>query len=422
MKTTTDYKKIASHEAHKGEFKKCILLYSGGLDSSILLKWIQEHYQCEVITLTVDLGKKNNNFAEILKKATDLGATKIILYDAKEEFANELLSLAIKANADYQGGYALSCPLGRVIIAKIAVQMAKEHNCPVIAHGCTGKGNDQVRFESYITTLNPTLKTIAPVREWSMGRNEQIKYAKKNNIPITQNDESPYSHDENIWGNTSEGAEIEETEKIPIIERILKWCTVPEKACYRNQVIKIEFYKGIPIALNDKNKSLIDIISELNTIGAAHGVGILHMIEDRITGLKVRGVYEQPAASILVAAHKNLEQLVSTIEENEMKNFIDSKWAYLTYTAKWYDPIMQHLKYYIESQNNKVSGTVKVKLYKGNIEIITLESKYSLLDKNLATFDKNGTFNQNASAGFIEIYNLAQKISFQHQKKHEELW
>ncbi len=421
MKTTTNYKKIASHEAHKGEFKKCLLLYSGGLDTSILLKWIQEKYDCEVITLTVDIGQQED-FSKTLEKATKLGATETILYDAKEEFANKLLSLAIKSNANYQGGYALSCPLGRVIISEVAVQVAKKYNCTVIAHGCTGKGNDQVRFESYITTLNPSLKTIAPVREWSMGRDEQLEYAKKNNISIAQNANSSYSHDENMWGNTSEGAEIEETEKIPIIERILRWCTIPEKACYRNQVIKIEFDRGLPVALNDKKKPLISIISELNKIGSAHGVGILHMIEDRLTGLKVRGIYEQPAASILIAAHKNLEQLVSTIEENEMKDFIDTKWAYLTYTAKWYDPIMKHLKYYIESQNDKVTGSVKVKLYKGNIEVITLKSTCSLLDKNMATFDKNEAFNQNASAGFIEIYNLAQKIAFQQQKEYPNIW
>ncbi len=412
MKTTTSYQKVASHEAHAGEFDTCLLLYSGGLDTSILLKWIQEQYKCNVITLTIDIGQTADDLSAIKDKALSFGAKEAIVYDAKDEFADIFLTEAIMANADYQGGYALSCPLGRVMISKIAVKIAKKHNCMVIAHGCTGKGNDQIRFEGYITTLDPTLKTIAPVREWAMGRDEQLAYAEKHNIPVIQKKDSPYSYDENMWGNTGEGGEIENPELAPIDEKILKWCTTPEKACYKNEVLEIEFKKGKPIALNGVKKKLSTIIFELNKIGGQHGVGVFHLIEDRIVGLKVRGVYENPAASILIEAHKKLEKLVSTREENELKLFIDSKWAYLTYAAKWHDPVMYHIHAFINSQNKKVTGKVKIKLYKGNITVIALSSPNSLFDHNLATFNKNSAFNQNSSAGFTEIYNLAQKTAF----------
>lgn len=412
MKTETLYHKVASHEAKKGEFKKCLLLYSGGLDTSTILKWIQDQYECEVITLTIDIGQTADNLDAIKQKALSLGAKKAIVYDAKDEFADILLTEAIMANADYQGGYALSCPLGRVMISKVAVKIAHKYNCQVIAHGCTGKGNDQVRFEGYITTLDPKLKTIAPVREWSMGRDEQILYAQKHGIPVKQKKDIPYSYDENMWGNTGEGGEIENPSEIPIEEKILQWCVLPEKGNYRNEIIDIEFEKGKPIALNGEKKKLSEIIMTLNKIGGQHGVGIVHLIEDRIVGLKVRGVYEQPAASILIEAHKKLEKLVSTREENELKAFLDNKWAYLTYGAKWYDPVMYHIHAFINSQNKKVTGSVKVKLYKGNITVVALTSTNSLFDHNLATFYKNGAFNQNASAGFIEIYNLAQKTAF----------
>ena len=412
MNNTTQYKKIASHEAQKGEFDKCLLLYSGGLDTSVMLKWIQEQYECDVIALTIDIGQTADNLEEIKQKALDLGAKECIVYDAKDEFADVLLSEAIKANADYQGGYALGCPLGRVMISKAAAKVAKEMNCQVIAHGATGKGNDQVRFESYITTLDSSLKIIAPVREWGMGRDEEIVYAKTHGIPVKQKKESPYSYDENMWANTGEGGEIEDPKLIAPVENILQWCQVPEKAPDASQIIEIDFEEGVPVALNGDKKKLSEIIMECNEIGGKHGVGVFHLIEDRVVGLKVRGVYENPAASILIAAHKKLEYLVSTREENEFKAILDNKWAYLTYGAKWYDPVMYHIHAYMKSQNKKVTGKVKVKLYKGNITVVALDSPYSLFDMDLATFDKNPTFNQNASPGFIEIYNMAQKTAF----------
>ena len=421
MDTQTTYKKVASHEANKGDFDTCLLLYSGGLDTSVMLKWIREEYGCDVVALTIDLGQTADNLEEIKEKALHLGAKHAIVIDAKDEFADILLSEAIKANADYQGGYALSTPLGRVIISKIAVRVAKEYACQVIAHGCTGKGNDQVRFEGYMTTLDPTIKIIAPVREWGMGRGEEIAYALQHSIPVKQQADKPYSYDENMWGNTGEGGEIENPELVPPLENILQWCTTVESAADAPESIDIEFIQGVPKKLNGTAMKLSELIRECNAIGARHGVGVVHLIEDRVVGLKVRGVYENPGASILIAAHKNLERLVSTREENELKTFIDTKWAYLTYGAKWYDPVMYHIHAFINSQNKKVTGAVTVQLYKGNIDVVALKSNYSLFDHNLATFEKNSAFNQNASPGFIEIYNLAQKTAFNVYNFEDEL-
>ncbi|MDP2104083.1 MAG: argininosuccinate synthase [Candidatus Gracilibacteria bacterium] len=411
MQQVSSYKKVASHEAHKGDFNKCLLLYSGGLDTSVMLKWIGENYDCEVITLTIDIGQTADDLEIIKQKALNLGAKEAIVYDAKDDFADKLLSHAIKANADYQGGYALSTPLGRIIISEIAITVASQYDCEVIAHGCTGKGNDQVRFEGYLTTLNPKIKIIAPVREWGMGRQEEIEYALKNNIPVKQQKDKPYSYDENMWGNTGEGGEIEDPKLIPPLENILQWCQTPQNAENNEGILEIDFYQGIPVALNGQKMKLSTLIWQCNNIGGSHGVGVFHLVEDRVVGLKVRGVYENPGASILIAAHKKLEQLVSTREENELKTFMDNKWAYLTYGAKWFDPVMAHICAYISNQNKKVTGKVTVKLYKGNITVVALESPYSLFDEDLATFEKNATFNQNASAGFIEIYNLAQKTA-----------
>lgn len=412
MEKQTTYQKVASHEAQKGTFKTCLLLYSGGLDTSVMLKWIQQEYECDVIALTINIGQTADDLDAIKQKALALGAKDAIVYDAKEEFT-ELCTEAVKANADYQGGYALGCPLGRVMISKLAVQFATEFGCEVIAHGCTGKGNDQVRFEGYITTLNPELKIIAPVREWGMGREEEIAYAIENGIPVEQTQKSPYSYDENMWANTGEGGEIENPQLVPPLENILKWCNTPQAAPDKEELVKIGFEKGVPVSVNGISYPKKDLILMLNEIGGKHGVGFFHLIEDRVVGLKVRGIYENPAAHILIQGHKNLEQLVSTREENELKSFMDEKWAYLIYGAKYFEPVMDNIRAFINEQNKKVTGEVTVRLYKGNCEVVALSSPYSLFDENLATFNKSAAFNQNASAGFIELWNLPQKTAYQ---------
>lgn len=411
MEIATNYKKIASHEAHKGEFDKTVLLYSGGLDTSVMLKWIKETYDSDIIALTIDIGQ-NEDLDPIKQKALDLGAKSAYIIDAKEDFANNYIAKAIKANADYQGGYHLFCPLGRAIISKVGVEIAHKENAQVIAHGCTGKGNDQVRFEGYVTTLDPTLKTIAPVREWGMGREEELEYAQKHNIPVSQTAKKPYSYDENLWGDSAEGGEIEKISQVPPLDNILIQCAVPQNAPDQSEMLEIEFIEGLPVAVNGEKMPLIQIIQKLGKIGAKHAVGITHLIEDRVVGLKVRGIYEEPAAEILIQAHKNLEKLVCTREENEFKTMIDQKWAYLCYEAKWYHPLMNHLNAYIDDVNKKVTGKVKVELYKGKVYVVAAVSPYSLFNENLATFNKNAAFNQNASAGFIELWNLPQKTAY----------
>ncbi|MED7820345.1 MULTISPECIES: argininosuccinate synthase [unclassified Francisella] len=407
------YQKVASHEAKKGDFKRCLLLYSGGLDTSVMLKWIQEEYDVEVVALTIDIGQVADNLEQIKQKAINLGAIDAVVYDAKDRFADEIISKAIKANADYQGGYALSTPLGRVIISEIAIEVAKKYNCQVVAHGCTGKGNDQVRFESYLTTLDGNIKTIAPVREWGMGREQELEYAEKHKIPVKQQKSKPYSYDENMWGNTAEGGEIEHSDLIAPKEAILQWCKTPENAPDKLQNITLEFVKGIPVKLDDEPLPLAKLIMQCNKIGGKHGVGVFNLIEDRLIGLKVRGIYENPGASIIIAAHKKLEQLVSTRQENELKTFMDNKWAYIAYAAEWYNPVMNNILAFIEEQNKKVTGKVTVSLYKGNIEVVAVESPFSMLKPELATFEAGGDlFNHNASAGFIELHSLAQRTAY----------
>lgn len=407
MKNT--YKKIATYEA-KGPIDKVLLLYSGGLDTSTMIKWIMENYKADVYTLTLNIGQTDNNFDEIKQKALDLGVKKALVVDAQKEFAEEYLTKAIKANADYQGGYHLFCPLGRALIAKKAVEVAHEEGISVIAHGATGKGNDQVRFDSYITILDPSIKILAPVREWSLTRKEQIEYAKKNNIPL-QAHSKLYSYDQNLWGDSAEGGDIEDINLDPDLDEILIQNSQIESTSNEPSKITLEFKNGIPIEMNGQDVGLLIIIKALNLLGATHGIGTKYFVEDRIVGLKVRGIYEQPAAEILITAHKELEKLVSTGEENEFKQQVDSKWAHLCYKAKWYEPLTNNLNAFIDEQNKKVTGKISLTLFKGNVFVTSMSSPYSLIDSNLCSFDSHA-FNQNASAPFIEHYSLQQKMAY----------
>ena len=411
MQQASTYTKVSSYEGRKGSVHKVVLLYSGGLDTSVMLKWIQDTYEAEVIALTIDIGQQADDLEEIRKKALKLGAKEAIVIDAKNEFAYHYLAKGIKANASYQGKYHMSTPLGRPLLSKIAVEVAREYGADTIAHGCTGKGNDQVRIEGSILTLAPEMKIIAPVREWSMGRDEEIAYAKKHNIPVKQTKASPYSYDDNMWGVTGESGEIENPALIPPLDKILQVCRVIEKTPDKHQYIKLRFVKGLPVEVDGKPMRLADLIMHLNKVGAKHGVGVTHHIEDRLVGLKVRGLYEAPAAEIIINAHFNLEKYVSTREENEFKSLVDTKWAYLCYGALWYEPLMDDLNAYLDKVNQKVSGLVTVKLFKGQAEVVAVETANTIFDEKLATFMKNDTFNQNASAGFIEIYTLQMRLA-----------
>ncbi len=410
------YVKVASYEAHKGEVKKVVLLYSGGLDTSVMLKWIQDEYKAQVVALTIDIGQLTDDLEMIRQKALKLGAVNAYVIDAKDEFAEEYIAKGIKANASYQGGYHLSTPIGRPLLAKWAVKIAAREGADAIAHGCTGKGNDQVRIEGTALALNPDIKIIAPVREWAMGRDEELAYAKKHNIPVKQTADKPYSYDDNMWGVTGEGGEIENPGLIPPMEKILQVTTHPKDAPDREEIVELEFIKGIPVALNGEPMKLTDIILKLNNTAGKHGVGIVHLIEDRVVGLKVRGLYEAPAARVIITAHRDLEKYVSTREENEFKAIVDTKWAYLCYGAKWYEPLFEDLNAFIEKMNHKVTGKVKVRLFKGNCEAVAVETPNTIFQEKLATFMASSAFNQNASAGFIELYTLQMRMSQRAEK------
>jgi argininosuccinate synthase len=412
MKTHTKYQKVASHEAKQGEVKKVLLLYSGGLDTSVMLKWIQDTYKAQVVTLTMDLGQQADDLKAIQKKALTFGAYKAIVMDVKDEFADTYIAAGIKANASYQGSYHLSTPIGRAILSAKAVEVAKAVGADTVAHGCTGKGNDQVRLEGYMVALNPDIKIIAPVREWNMDRNEEIRYAQKHGIPIPASLDFPYSVDDNMWGMTWEGGEIEDPKNIPLVENFLTTYTLATKAPEKQEYITLSFKQGIPVALNGKKMKLSTLITNLNTLAGRHGVGVVHMYEDRLVGLKDRGVYELPAAHVIIESHKALEQYVSTRELNELKTQMDVKWGYLCYGAKWFDPVMGAINSFNDWVNQKVTGEATVKLYKGQATVVAMTSPHAM---HHASFTTTGgyNYNVNASAGFIEVYSLQMKLANQ---------
>ncbi len=412
MKFDTDYIKVASYEGKVGEIKKVLLLYSGGLDTSVMLKWIQDNYKAKVVTLTADLGQQHDDLEAIRKKALKFGAVDAIVLDLKEEFANEYISKGIKANACYQGNYHLSTPIGRAILAKSAVEVAKRVGADAIAHGCTGKGNDQVRIDGYILTHNPNMKIIAPVREWAMDRNEEIKYAEDNKIPIPATVDFPYSDDDNMWGITWEGGEITDPALVAPEEKFLTTYTLPKNAPEKEELVKIKFEKGLPVALNNKKMSLAKLIVTLNKLAGRHGVGTVRLLEDRLVGLKNRGVYEHPAAHTIIEAHKNLEKYVSTRTLNEIKEVLDLKWGYLCYGALWYDPAMNAINAFNDEVNKRVTGEVTVRLFKGDAAVVALKSPYALMHASFNNKEGYG-LNINASAGFIEIYSLQMKLANQ---------
>ncbi len=393
--------------------KKVILLYSGGLDTSVMLKWIQEKYHAEIIAVTIDIGQVKDDFIAIKQKALMLGAKKAYVIDAKKEFAETYIAPSIQANGLYQGKYPLSTSLGRPLMSKIAVEIAAKEKTKYIAHGCTGKGNDQVRLEVSAHAINPDIKFIAPVRQWNMGRDEEIEYAKKHGIPISVTLESPYSIDDNMWGKSTEGGVIEDPSLQIPEQEVATWVTPPELAPDTPEYITLQFENGIPVALNNKKFPLVDIIEKLNAIAAHHGVGIIEHVEDRIVGIKVRDYYECPAAVVIINAHKDLERYVATIHENDYKEAIDKKWAYLVYAGLWYEPLLTNLNAFISTMNKKVAGNVTVKLFKGNATVVARDSDNALYDRHHATFMSDDHFVQEDAVGFIKHWGLQTVLSNQ---------
>ncbi|HEY1690452.1 MAG TPA: argininosuccinate synthase [Solirubrobacteraceae bacterium] len=402
-----------SYEADPENVGRVLLLYSGGLDTSVMLKWIQERYEAEVVTLTVNLGQPGEDYGVIEGKARTLGALDCHIVDAREEFARDFLAPAIKANALYGGGYPLFTALGRPLIAKLAVEYARKSGCDTIAHGCTGKGNDQVRIEATVATLAPELKVIAPVRSWQMGREEEIAYAREHGIPVKGGTEvTPYSIDDNLWGRSSEGRWIEDLDHAPE-DDVFQLVTRPEQAPDEPQTLTLDFERGLPVALDGQRMELVELLEAVAEIGARHGVGIVDHIEDRIVGLKVRDIYEVPAAAIVLPAHEELERLVGTIHQNRFKPQLDSQWAYLVYAGLWWEPLRGDLDAYMEAVNAQVTGSIGLKLYKGGVRVVTRSSPNAVYDASLASFaESGGLFSQSASPGFIEIFSLQSRMAW----------
>ncbi|MFN8161319.1 MAG: argininosuccinate synthase [Solirubrobacterales bacterium] len=411
--------RTASYEADPDRVQRVLLLYSGGLDTSVMLRWIQETYGAEVVTLTIDLGQPGEDYREVTAKALGLGAADAIVVDAREEFAEEYVLPAILANGLYGGGYPLFTALGRPLIARLGAEQARLTGCDTLAHGCTGKGNDQVRLESTIATLDSGLKVIAPVRQWRMGREEEIAYAREHGIPVKGGGQAaPYSIDDNLWGRSSEGLEIEDL-SAPAPDDVFQLVTRPEEAPDEPQLVRVGFEEGRPVSLDGERLGLVELLERAADAGRRHGAGIVDHIEDRIIGLKVRDIYEVPAAAIVLTAHQELERLVSTIHQNNFKATLDRHWAYLCYAGLWLDPLREDLDAYMASANRHVTGEVTMKLYKGSARPVARDSRFALYDRSLASFgESGGEFAQAASPGFIEIFSLQSRMA--HRIRRQE--
>ncbi|MBD3214639.1 MAG: argininosuccinate synthase [Candidatus Lokiarchaeota archaeon] len=405
----------------KKTYKNILLMYSGGLDTSTILKWLQENYNAEVYTFTADLGQEfadPTRFKEIEEKAKKLGAKKHFTVDLKDIFFEEYIVPTIKANGLYQGIYPLSTAVGRPLIAIEAVKIAKKENIEALAHGCTGKGNDQIRINTTANAYAPEIEVLQPLIEWNMGRDEEIKYAEQHGIQI-QNQNKKYSTDENLFGRSAE-CDILEHPEIEPPEDSKAWTVAPEKAPDTAEYITINFEEGIPVGLNGEMMNGVELIRQLHEIGCKHGIGRIEHMEDRAIGLKSRETYEVPAAQILIKAHRDLEKYVCTKHENSFKQLVDHRWTELAYEGLWVDPLREALEAFINEINIKVTGSVKVKLFKGSANVVARESPYGIYDLNLATYDTDSSFNQKLSYGFIPLWGLQSRMGFITKRKLEQ--
>ena len=415
-----DATRVAGYIAQPGEVGRVLLLYSGGLDTSVMLKWIQDEYEAEVRRahrqpraagrgLRGGEGQGHAPRRAWTATSSTRGRSSPASPSPRRSAPTPTTATATRCSRS----------LGRPLIAKLAVEYARRTGCDTIAHGCTGKGNDQVRIEGTVAALAPELKVIAPVRSWAMGRDEEIAYARKHGIPVKGGTESaPYSIDDNLWGRSSEGEWIEDLSHAPD-DDVFQLVTRPELAPDEGQTLEIAFEQGLPVAVDGQAMELVELLEHVAELGMRHGVGILDHIEDRIVGLKVRDIYEVPAAAIILKAHKELERLTGTIHQNQFKPGLDQKWAYLVYAGLWWEPLREDLEAYIEHVNTRVTGTIGLKLFKGNVRVVTRASPNAVYDAQLATFaESGGLFSQNASPGFIELWTLQSRLA--HRLHHPD--
>jgi len=394
---------------------KVVLAYSGGVDTSVAIRWLQEKYNLDVIAFSVDVGNEPD-FPAIREKALKLGAVKAVVADAQKAFINDFVFPALKANAMYQGQYPLATALARPLMAKMLVETALKEGAKSVAHGCTGKGNDQVRFDVSVAGLAPELKILAPARDWEMTRDETIDYAKRHGIPLPVTAESPYSIDQNLWGRSIECGVMEDPWAEPP-DDVFIWvkpiAQTPDKAEY----IEIEFNKGIPVAVNGRKMDGISLVQLANDLAGKHGIGRIDHIEDRVVGIKSREVYETPAALLLIKAHRALESLCLSKEQLRFKELVSAEYADLVYNGLWFTAFREDLTAYIESSQRYVTGTVRLKLHKGSLTVVGRKSPYSLYRHDLATYDKGDAFDQSAAAGFIHLWGLPARIQARLQGK-----
>ncbi len=388
--------------------KKIVVAYSGGLDTSVMVKWLTEKYNAEIITATGNLGQ-TAELEGLEEKAIKTGASKAVILDLRHEFVTNYLWTALKAGALYEGTYPMATAIGRPLLAKMMVDIANREGCDAIAHGCTGKGNDQVRFEVGIQTLAPHLEIIAPLRDWEFkSREEEMDYAEKHKIPVKVTKASPYSIDENLWGIAIECGILEDPSVAPP-EDVYQKTVNPKNAPEKSQFVKIFFEKGIPVKVNDEKLEPVKLLETLNKIAGAHGIGRIDMIENRVVGIKSREVYEAPGATLLHKAHYELEKLIMDKETFRFKQDVSNKVANMIYDGLWFTPLFKSLAAFVDQTQENITGEVVLELYKGNTIVASRTSDYSLYNMELATYTSDDKFDHKASTGFMTIYGLPYK-------------
>ena len=399
------YKSILISVALGMSNKNAVLAFSGGLDTSVCVKYLQNNHNMEVITATVDCGQEDD-FEEIRKKSKILGAIKHVNIDSKKEFVEMYVSRSIKANGLYQGKYPLATALARPLIADKIMKVAAQEDAIAVAHGCTGKGNDQVRFDIAMSSIDPSIKIIAPIREMNLTRDLEIKYAKKNKVPLIE-EIKKYSTDMNLWGRAIEAGKLED----PWIEPPKEIFSLVKNKNIPAEYLELEFDRGIPVGVDNRKMSLMNIITYLNIKAGRHGIGVIDHIEDRVVGIKTREIYEAPAALTILTAHKDLEQLVLTKHELRFKQIVDDQWSWMVYSGLWFDPLREDLDKFIDATQNRVTGKVKMKLQNGSAKVVGRKSKNSLYRHTLATYASDSIFDQNLAKGFIELWGMETVIA-----------
>ncbi|XP_059640531.1 argininosuccinate synthase, chloroplastic [Cornus florida] len=406
----TESSSATKGRALRGKLNKVVLAYSGGLDTSVIVPWLRENYGCEVVCFTADVGQGVMELEGLEQKAKASGACQLVVKDLKEEFVKDYIYPCLRAGAIYERKYLLGTSMARPVIAKAMVDVAKEVGADAVSHGCTGKGNDQVRFELTFFALNPELNVVAPWREWEIeGREDAIEYAKKHNVPVPVTKKSIYSRDRNLWHLSHEGDILEDPANEPKKDMYMM-SVDPEDAPDKPEYVEIELESGLPVSVNKKKLSPASLLSELNEIGGRHGIGRIDMVENRLVGMKSRGVYETPGGTILFTAARELESLTLDRETIQVKDSLALKYAELVYAGRWFDPLRESMDAFMEKITATTTGTVTLKLYKGSVTVAGLKSPYSLYRQDISSFESGQIYNQADAAGFIRLYGLPMRV------------